>query len=58
VRAEALREAADEVRAMGIAGENDGLPWTPGDAGTEVYNEAIRDAWETIRARADAEEGK
>jgi hypothetical protein len=58
VRAEALREAADEVRGLAVAGEDDGNPWTPGDANTEVYNEAIRDAWDSIRARADAEESK
>lgn len=57
VRAEALREAAEKVRGLAVAGEDDGNPWTPGDANTEVYNEAIRDAWDAIRARADAEAG-
>ena len=57
-RAEALREAADEVRSLAVNGENDGLTWTPGNAGTEAYNEGIKEAWQVIRARADAEEGK
>jgi hypothetical protein len=58
VRAEALREAATEVRTLAVNGENDGLTWTPGNAETEAYNEGIKEAWECIRARADAEEGK
>jgi hypothetical protein len=58
VRAETLREAADEVRTLAVNGENDGLTWTPGNAETEVYNEAIKDAWVVLRARADAIEGE
>lgn len=62
VRAEALREAADDYRQQALP-VNSELSMLGGagpfvDKGIEGYMEAQHDAWDWLRARADKEENR